>query len=100
MTIDAEPLSGSLGAEIRGIDLANLDDTDFKEVQTAFPDHFVLVFRDQKLTPEQQIAFGRRWGPGDLVLWDNRSVQHVAVHDHGEAERRLHRFTVVGDVPR
>ena len=265
MTIDPNPLSGSLGAEIRGIDLATLEQADFNGVQAAFLEHHVLVFRDQKLTPKQQIAFGRRWGelyvhpivphlegypeiipitnygkkraiteiwhsdvsfsekpprssglyavdlppvggdtifanqhlayerlsdglktmlddlraihtgaglgaatgkgdawkthgqlhpvvlshpetgrkalyvnpaftvafedmtvaesqpllrmlyeagrspdlafrhrwlPGDLVLWDNRSVQHFAVHDHGEAERTLLRFTVAGDVPR
>lgn len=265
MTIDPKPLSGSLGAEIRGIDLADLDDADFKAVHAAFLEFHVLVFRDQELTPDQQIAFGRRWGPlfvhpivphlegypelipitnrgkkksiteiwhsdvsfseepprssgllaielpevggdtlftnqhlaydglsvglkkmldglraihtgaglgaatgkgeawrthgqshpvvvrhpetdrkalyvnpaftvafedmtiaesqpllgllarvsqspdlayrhrwqdGDLVLWDNRSVQHYAVHDHGDASRTLHRFTVEGDVPR
>lgn len=265
MTIESNPLSGSLAAEIRGIDLANLDAAGFGEVRNAFLEHFVLVFRDQKLTPEQQIDFGRRWGelfvhpivphlegypeiipitnygkkrsiteiwhsdvsfsekpprssglyaielppvggdtifanqhlayerlsdglknmldglraihtgaglgaatgkaeawktqgqlhpvvirhpdtgrkalyvnpaftvafedmtvsesqpllrmlyelgrspdlsyrhrwlPGDLVLWDNRSVQHFAVHDHGDAERTMHRFTVCGDVPR
>lgn len=265
MTIDSNALSGSLGAEIRGIDLVNLDEAEFAAVQAAFLEHHVLVFRDQKLTPEEQIAFGRRWGelyvhpivphlegypeiipitnsgkkrsiteiwhsdvsfserpprssglyavdlpsfggdtiftnqhlayerlsdglkrmleglrathtgaglgaasgkgdawktqgqlhpvvirhpdtdrkalyvnpaftiafedmtvaesqsllrmlyqvgqspdlafrhrwlPGDLVLWDNRSVQHYAVHDHGDAERTLHRFTVAGDVPR
>lgn len=265
MTIDANPLSGSLGAEVRNVDLANLDQAEFDAIGTAFLEHHVLVFRDQKLTPEQQISFGRRWGnlfihpivphlegypeilpitnfgkkrsitevwhsdvsfserpprssglyaivlpstggdtlfanqhlayerlsdglkkmlgglrathsgaglgevtgkgdawktqgqshpvvirhpetgrkalyvnpaftvafedmtvaesqpllrmlyevghspdlafrhrwlPGDLVLWDNRSVQHFAVHDHGDAERSLHRFTVEGDVPR
>ena len=41
-----------------------------------------------------------RWQLGDLVMWDNRSVQHYAVHDHGDAPRRLHRFALQGDVPR
>ncbi len=265
MNIDTNPLSGSLGAEIRGIDLTTLDDADFDAVQAAFLEHHVLVFRDQKLTPDQQVDFGRRWGelfvhpivphlegfpelipitnhgkkrsvteiwhsdvtfserpprasgllaielppvggdtlftnqhlayerlspglrrmldglrathsgrflgavsgkgedwknqgqlhpvvihhpdterkalfvnpaftvafedmsvaesqpllrmlyraaqspdiafrhkwlPGDLVLWDNRSVQHYAVHDHGDATRTMHRFTIAGDVPR
>lgn len=41
-----------------------------------------------------------RWNAGDLVCWDNRSVMHYAVHDHGDAPRRMHRITMEGDVPR
>ncbi len=62
MSIDVNPLSGSLGAEIRGLDLADVDPAEFAAIQSAFLEHHVLAFRDQKLTPEQQIAFGRRWG--------------------------------------
>jgi len=40
-----------------------------------------------------------RWSPGDLVIWDNRCVQHYAIHDHGDAERVLLRVTVEGEVP-
>ncbi|MEE3331163.1 MAG: TauD/TfdA family dioxygenase [Myxococcota bacterium] len=46
------------------------------------------------------LSMRHRWRLGDLVLWDNRSVQHFAVHDHGEAPRRLHRLTIEGDAPR
>jgi taurine dioxygenase len=63
MSLDLERLSGPVGAAIRGIDLAGVDDGDFAEIHRAFLDHHVLVFRDQKLTPEQQIAFGARFGP-------------------------------------
>jgi taurine dioxygenase len=263
--LDVLPLTPSLGAEVRGVDLANLEPGGFEAIRAAFLEHHVLAFRDQKLTPEQQIAFGRRFGtlhvhpivphldghpeilpivnlgkrrtvtetwhsdvsfertppmasglyaielppvggdtlfanqhlawerlsegmqallaklravhtgaglgaalgkgeawrehgqshpvvrthpetgrralyvnpaftaafegmtvaesqpllrflyeaghapdlcyrhrwlPGDLVLWDNRSVQHYAVHDHGDAPRTLHRVTVIGDEPR
>jgi taurine dioxygenase len=37
-----------------------------------------------------------RWRAGDLVLWDNRSVLHYAVHDHGDEARTLHRVQVQG----
>ncbi|MDH3684128.1 MAG: TauD/TfdA family dioxygenase [Acidimicrobiia bacterium] len=40
-----------------------------------------------------------RWRPGDLVLWDNRSVLHYAVHDHGDDPRVMHRVQVEGDRP-
>ena len=52
-----------LGAEILGADLSRaLDDEAFARVSRAFFEHQVVVFRDQKLTPDQQIAFTRRFG--------------------------------------
>lgn len=62
------PLSEALGAEVIGIDVANLTDTAFAEIQAAFLDHLVLVFRDQDLTPEQQIAFSERFGELEIHL--------------------------------
>jgi len=55
-------LSGALGAEVRGLDLAHLSDEQFAAIRAAFLEHHVLVFREQRLTPEQQIAFGQRFG--------------------------------------
>lgn len=57
------PLSGALGAEVRGLDLGRpLEEATFAAVHAAYLEHQVLVFRDQKLTPEQQLAFSRRFG--------------------------------------
>lgn len=51
------------GAEISGVDLSkNLDDNTFAQISKAFFDSEVVVFRNQKITPEQQIAFTRRFG--------------------------------------
>ena len=54
-----------LGAEIVGLDLAGpLDDETFAAVRRAFLDsEGVLVLRDQRITPDQHIAFSRRFGP-------------------------------------
>jgi taurine dioxygenase len=61
--IEAMRLGESLGAEIRGVDLARpLGDEAFAEIARAFFAHQVVVFRGQKLTPQQQIAFTRRFG--------------------------------------
>ena len=55
---------GSLGAEVVGLDLSQpLSDADFDRLQQAHWKHHVLVFRNQRITPAQQVAFSRRWGP-------------------------------------
>jgi taurine dioxygenase len=61
--IQVTRLGKHLGAEISGVDLSEpLDDDTFAQVSKAFFDNEVMVFRGQKLTPEQQIAFTRRFG--------------------------------------
>ncbi|CAD5109489.1 TauD/TfdA dioxygenase family protein [Zestomonas carbonaria] len=60
---DILPFSGALGAEVLGLDLSRpLGDADFARIHRAHLDHHVLVFRDQRITPEQQIAFSRCFG--------------------------------------
>jgi len=46
-----------------------------------------------------ELTARHHWSVGDLVLWDNRCVQHYAIHDHGDAARVLHRVTVEGERP-
>jgi taurine dioxygenase len=52
-----------LGAEVLGLDLSQPLDEDFARLHRAHLDHHVLVFRDQHITPAQQVAFSRRFGP-------------------------------------
>ncbi len=58
-------LSPVLGAEVRGIDLAQpVADNLLGDIRRAWLEAGgVLVFRDQHLSPEQHIAFSRRFGP-------------------------------------
>lgn len=59
--IDVQPTSGALGAVISGVDLAEpLDQGTVADIRRAFLDHGVVFFRDQRLTPEQHIAFAQR----------------------------------------
>lgn len=52
-----------LGAEISGVDLSQpLDDDLFAQVANAFFDNEVIFFRNQKIPPERQVAFTRRFG--------------------------------------
>jgi taurine dioxygenase len=63
--LDVRPFAAQpLGAEVLGLDLAApLPPTDFTRIHRAHLDHHVLVFRDQRITPQQQIDFSRRFGP-------------------------------------
>lgn len=54
----------TIGAEIRGPDLSRpLSDAVFGDICAALLEHKIVFFRGQALTPEQQIAFGQRFGP-------------------------------------
>ena len=62
--MEIRPISGALGAEILGVDLAaGIDDETFARIRETFLEHGVIVIRDQDLTPEQHLAAARRFGP-------------------------------------
>jgi taurine dioxygenase len=62
-TLTTRPLSAYLGVEIRGVDLADaLPEPIVDDVRRALFQHGVVFFRDQRLTPEQHVAFARRFG--------------------------------------
>ncbi len=63
MTVEVLYSGSPLGHEIRGADLRQpLPDSDFASIEKAFNDSGVVVIRDQKITPDQQVAFTRRFG--------------------------------------
>ncbi|MEN5036123.1 TauD/TfdA family dioxygenase [Pseudomonas sp. TWI929] len=60
---EVRPFSGATGAEIIGLDLAKpVNAEDFTRIHRAHLDYHVLVFRGQRISPDQQIAFSRRFG--------------------------------------
>jgi taurine dioxygenase len=60
--LSIEPLSGTFGARVQGIDLTALDAPGFDAVYRLMIEHQVVVFRDQRFAPEQYLDFARRWG--------------------------------------
>src|SRR5579862_3914849 len=60
--LDIRPLAGAIGAEIFGVDLADLGAPAVAAIRRAWLDHLVIFFRDQSLTPAQLLAFARRIG--------------------------------------
>jgi taurine dioxygenase len=62
-TLDLRPLSAHIGAEVHGLDLAgDLDDTMIEAIRAAWIEYQVVFFPEQRLTPEMQTAFARRFG--------------------------------------
>ena len=63
-TIEVRKLNPVIGAEIGGVDLSKpLGNQQFQEIHDAWMENLVIFFRDQHLSVEQHIAFGRRFGP-------------------------------------
>lgn len=61
--LDIKPTDAALGAEIRGVDLSKtVDDATLRAIENALHDHEVVFFRDQHISPEQHVAFSRRFG--------------------------------------
>jgi len=46
-----------------------------------------------------QFTFRHKWSPGDLVIWDNRSTQHIALNDYKGTRRELNRTTASDLIP-
>ena len=62
-SLEVEPISGALGAEIRGIDLGGaLDGAAIAAIRRAWLENGVVFFRDQPLPEERFLAFARRFG--------------------------------------
>lgn len=60
--IEALPLAAAMGAEIRGVQVAGLDDDAFEEVRAALFRHEMVFFRDQDLGHADHEAFTLRFG--------------------------------------
>jgi len=63
--VDVIPTGAALGAEVRGVDLRDMNDATYARVMQAWREHSVLLFRDQTLSDQELIAFSRRFGDLD-----------------------------------
>ena len=65
--LDVRPLTGALGAEVRGIDVASLDDDGFATVHALLMRYSAIALHGQEhLTDDELRAFGLRWGKLDI----------------------------------
>lgn len=67
--IEVQQLGPGFAAEVRGVGLADVaaDDAAYAAVRNAFETHSVLLFRNQPITDELQVAFSRRFGPLEIA---------------------------------
>jgi len=84
--IDVKPLSRNFAARITGVDLTRSIPADvLTEVEAAINQYGVLVFPDQAITDEQQIAFSRLLGPLEIAPYfvgeKRRRLQHRELED-------------------
>jgi taurine dioxygenase len=75
---EATPATGSFGAIVEGIQIAEAisDDVLFTELRDAWLKYQLLFFRDQHLTPDQHLAIARRFGD----IQDQGYVENLKGH--------------------
>lgn len=86
--IAVEPASRNCGAFVSGVDLKGpLEDAVYREIHAAMMRHQVVFFRDQGVTPQEQAAFARNFGPlrkarrSAFEISDNAPEVSVIVND-------------------
>lgn len=84
--IEMRPLSEHVGMEASGVDLSALDDAGFATLRDAVATHGMLFVRGQSLTPEQHIAFARRWGAIDVNKYFPANGGHPEIAEVRKAE--------------
>jgi taurine dioxygenase len=78
--IQVVPTGAALGAELRGVDLREIDDGTFAAIHRAWLDHLVLLFRGQTLDDDDLIGFSRRFGNLDLAPIQENGRRFVEGH--------------------
>ena len=87
--IRATPRHPLIGAEVRGIDLAQPLDRDvFERVHALWMEHLLLVFPEQSISDEQHIAFGRHFGELEI---------HPSVAHRSSRNREIYRVSNVDE---
>ncbi|HEV2056497.1 MAG TPA: TauD/TfdA family dioxygenase [Methylomirabilota bacterium] len=91
MGILVASVRGDFVAKVSGLDLSKpLDDGDFGQVRDAFHRYAVLVFAEQPLSDEQQIAFSERFGLLEVSIRRDRPrrIQNPRVSDISNVDEK------------
>ncbi len=78
--VEVRPLSGAMGAEVAGVDLAKpVEREAFERIHQAFLDHGAIFFRGQRLSREAQLDFARLFGEPDVHPIANGMEEHPEI---------------------
>jgi taurine dioxygenase len=80
--IDIKPIREGFGADISGVDLANITDEDFETIYQAWLDYGVLRFHGQTLDKDSLQAFSQRFGPLEEIPVGRMSAEQRAKIDN------------------
>jgi len=76
VSLEIRPLTPTVGAEIFGVDLRKaLEDETVASIRAALLEHGVVFFRDQRLSPEEQLRFASRFGEIKIPVFENKATQ-------------------------
>ncbi|HMM13010.1 MAG TPA: TauD/TfdA family dioxygenase [Parvibaculum sp.] len=81
-------LSAGCGAEVLGVDLRKPSNSDMEIIRDAYRDYGVIFFRDQQLTPEDHIAFARRWGEIDINKFFPANGEYPEIAEVGKEKEK------------
>ena len=70
--------AASISADIDGVDLADLDSTEFRDIYGAWLEFSVLRIRDQELTKDELQGFSQRFGPLEYAPMGNITPEQLA----------------------
>jgi alpha-ketoglutarate-dependent taurine dioxygenase len=87
MTLRIEPLDAPFGAAVTGVRVTELDEAQIAAVRAAWVEHALLVFPEQHLTREEQIAFARRFGPLEFDMVAITNIRPDGTVYEPEADR-------------
>jgi len=91
--VRTHPETGRKCLFLNGVYVHNFEGMTVKESEP-----LLYYLYDHAVRPEFTCRF--RWQSGSVAFWDNRCVQHLALHDNHNMTRRMQRTQIQGDVVR
>ena len=82
--MEIAPLDATLGAVVTGVALADLPDEAWPEVEAAFHRHALLVFPDQHLDADEQVAFAKRFGDIEVLFAGYEAIPISTIDGEGK----------------